>query len=63
MMNANDGHVTALQEGECILREGEPLTTESKFYIIEAGTVECWKLFEARALPKSCHCRLSIAYS
>ena len=35
-----------LQEGEFILREGEPLTTESKFYIIEKGLVEAWKLFE-----------------
>ena len=26
--------------------EGEPLVTESKFYIIESGAVEFWKMFE-----------------
>jgi hypothetical protein len=38
------------QEGEYILREGELLATDSKFYIIEEGLVECLKMFEVRCL-------------
>ncbi|KAK9917846.1 hypothetical protein WJX75_008854 [Coccomyxa subellipsoidea] len=34
------------QEGEDILREGEPLAKGSKFYIIEEGTVECCKTIQ-----------------
>eukprot|EP00891_Asterochloris_glomerata_P002124 jgi/Astpho2/2124/gw1.00038.236.1_t len=33
------------QDGETILRQGEGLTSTSKFYLVESGTVECWKDF------------------
>ena len=35
-----------LQAGECILRENEELTTSSKFYLVQTGTVECFKHFK-----------------
>lgn len=35
-----------VQDGEYILKEGERLTAESKFYLIESGTVECSKTFQ-----------------
>lgn len=41
-------HLCLLQEGEYILREGEPLATGSKFYMIEEGTVECCKTIQVR---------------
>eukprot|EP00884_Botryococcus_braunii_P021182 jgi/Botrbrau1/7748/Bobra.0159s0177.1 len=34
------------EDGQMILKEGEPLTAESKFYLIESGSVECSKTFE-----------------
>ena len=40
------GRLCRAQEGDSILVEGEPLVTESKFYIIESGAVEFWKMFE-----------------
>ena len=33
------------QDGEYILREGEALTSTSKFYLVQSGTVECFKQF------------------
>lgn len=34
-----------LQAGEYILTEGEELTSTSKFYLVQSGTVECFKQF------------------
>ena len=35
-----------MQEGTHILKEGEELTPESKFYIVESGTVTCFRTIE-----------------
>ena len=45
--------VDVLQEGEYILREGEPLATGSKFYMIEEGTVECCKTIQVPSAHQS----------
>ena len=53
--------VCVLQEGEYILREGEPLATGSKFYMIEEGLVECCKTIQVRRkLQIICICKGSI---
>lgn len=39
-----------LQDGEYILREGEELTSTSKFYLVQSGTVECFKQFSVGSL-------------
>jgi hypothetical protein len=36
------------QEGEAVLREEEPLTSDAKFYIVDQGHVECFKTFNVR---------------
>lgn len=42
-----DNHlVIFLQAGALILREGAPVQTDSRFFIIEDGAVECRKTFE-----------------
>ncbi|KAK9814074.1 hypothetical protein WJX72_000322 [[Myrmecia] bisecta] len=42
------------QDGDRILMEGEPLQTTSKFYLVECGTIECFKTFEGeRKLVKT----------
>ena len=41
----------ALQPGEHILREGEELATNAKFYMVESGTVECLRAFEVGRVP------------
>ncbi len=38
----------AFKGGEYVLREGDPLGTDAKFYVVEAGTVRCLKSYEAR---------------
>ena len=44
-----------MQEGEHILREGEPVLTDSRFFIIEEGAVECHKVVQVQNLPlESC---------
>lgn len=35
-------------EGEYILKEGEVLQSDAKFYIVEKGTIECYKTFDVR---------------
>lgn len=35
----------ALQMGEYILKEGEELSSTSKFYLVQSGIVECFKQF------------------
>jgi hypothetical protein len=37
------------QDGDLVLKEGEELTSDSKFYIIDAGSIECYKNFGVRA--------------
>lgn len=40
--------------GEFILKEGDELTSESKFYIVEKGEIECFKMIgEERKMVKS----------
>ncbi len=34
-----------VQSGDYILQEGEQLTSTSKFYLVQSGTVECFKQF------------------
>ncbi len=34
-----------MQMGEYILREGEELSSTSKFYLVQSGVVECFKQF------------------
>lgn len=38
-----------VQAGDIVLHEEERLTSESKFYIVESGRIDCYKTFEARA--------------
>lgn len=42
-----------LQDGEYILKEGEALTSTSKFYLVQSGTVECFKQFSVGSWPCS----------
>lgn len=35
-------------EGEHILKEGEALQTDAKFYIVEKGIIDCYKTFDVR---------------
>jgi hypothetical protein len=46
-----------MQPGEYILREGALLETDSRFFIIEEGTVECRKTLQAMLahLPRPQH--------
>lgn len=46
----HDGHVV-LQDQAVILKEGDPLTSVSKFYLVEAGTIECWKIVNVSFMP------------
>ncbi len=40
--------------GEFILKEGDELTSESKFYIVEKGEIECFKMIgEERKMVKA----------
>lgn len=43
-----DSQGVLLQDGEYILREGEELTSTSKFYLVQSGIVECFKQFTVR---------------
>lgn len=36
-------------KGESIVLEGAPLDSQAKFYIVEKGTIECFKTFEVSA--------------
>lgn len=36
------------QDGEYLLREGEELGSNAKFYLIDSGAVHCYKTFEVR---------------
>ena len=36
------------QDGEYLLREGEELGSDAKFYLIDSGAVHCYKTFEVR---------------
>ena len=52
--------LVTLQEGEYILKEGEPLATKSKFYIIEEGAVECCKTIQVRIIRGAHRFTLSV---
>lgn len=39
-------HPRPVQAGEAILREGEALDEAAKFFILEAGQVDCFRAFE-----------------
>ena len=39
--------------GEYILTEGEELTSTSKFYLVQSGTVECFKQFNVSTTQSS----------
>lgn len=41
--------VQVFEEGDYILREGEELGSDAKFYLIDSGTVHCYKTFEVIA--------------
>ena len=41
----------AFKGGEYVLREGDPLGTDAKFYLVESGTVHCLKSYEVRPPP------------
>ena len=43
-----------LQEGTHILKEGEELTPESKFYVVQSGTVACFRMFEVITITTDC---------
>ena len=36
----------AFEQGEYVLREGDELGSDAKFYLIASGTVTCHKTFE-----------------
>lgn len=38
--------LAVLQEGQLILSEGAALDASAKFYMIESGTVDCFRTFE-----------------
>ncbi len=38
------------EQGEYVLREGDELGSDAKFYLIASGTVTCHKTFEVRGL-------------
>lgn len=42
-----------LQDGEYILRENKELSSTSKFYLVQSGTVECFKHFNVGLLANS----------
>ena len=41
---------TPMQDGQYVLTEGEALTAESKFYLVENGEVVCLRAFEVRSM-------------
>ena len=51
------------QSGVCIIQEGEELQSDAKFYVVEKGTINCYKTFDVLLppLPKmpetACHFR------
>ena len=42
------------QQGDYVLREGDELASDAKFYLIASGTVTCHKTFEVRVLDVAC---------
>lgn len=40
-----------------MVREGDPLGTDAKFHLVEAGTVHCLKSYEVRHRAHRLHCR------
>lgn len=51
-MLSSSAHAT--QVGEYILREGEELSSTSKFYLVQSGTVECFKQFNVSTALMFC---------
>jgi hypothetical protein len=45
---------TASQEGQYILSEGAALDASAKFYMIESGTVDCFRTFEVSLFSLYC---------
>ena len=46
--------VQVFKQGDYVLREGDELASDAKFYLIAAGTVTCHKTFEVRVLDVAC---------
>jgi hypothetical protein len=52
--------VTPLQPGQYILWEDAPLDDSAKFYMVESGSVDCFRTFEVGGLGEASrhHCLL-----
>lgn len=51
-------------EGDYVLREGAPLGSDAKFYLVESGTVRCLKTYQVQECERCLdHAALSVPVS